>query len=199
MTGERKKWIVLGCLLVLWLALIVMQRSQVGGARPTIVSSPRNAGDVRRAASTPRVHRQGKRRAEIPRLELSQLERARPAFEPETRNIFALIEPSPAFPPTSQVATTPPVPPPPDPFVEESRKIRFLGFAEADGRTTAFVSYDGEVLVVAQTEVFGGLFQVRKVDEDTLILNSTDGTKEVRLEMQSAPDSIPSRRRQRGK
>lgn len=200
MTGERKKWIVLGCLVVFWLALIVMQRSQTGSGRPTEVSSaPRRGAAARRPESTTRGHKQGKGPAEIPRLELSQLGRPRPPFEPETRNIFASIEPSPAFPSIPQVAITPSLPPPADPFVEESKKIRFLGFAEADGRTTAFVSYDGEVLVVSQAEVFGGLFRMHGVDEDALILNSTDGTKEVRLEMQSSPDSIPSRRRQRGK
>lgn len=199
MTGEKKKWIALGCLVVFWLVLIVMQRSQERGTRPTAVSSPRKAGDVRRAASTARVHKPGKGRTEIPRLELSQLERPRPPFEPETRNIFASIEPSPVFPSIPQVAITPSLPPPPDPFIEESNKIRFLGFAEAEGKITAFVSYDGEVLVVARAEVFGDLFRVRAVDEDTLILNSTDGTKEVRLEMQSAPESTPPRRRQRGK
>lgn len=204
MTGERKKWIVLGCLVVFWLGLIVMQRSPTTSTRPTEVSSaPRRGPAARRAESTTRAHKPGKGHAEIPRLQLSRLQRARPAFEPEARNIFASIESSPAFPSTlpgkPQIDATPSLPPPLDPFVEESKKIRFLGFAEADGRATAFVSYEGEVLVVAQREVFGGLFQVRGVDEDTLILNSTDGTKEVRLELNPALDSTLSRRRQRGK
>ena len=200
MTGERKKWIVLGCLVVFWIALMVVQRSQVRSTRPT-ASVPRRGAMGRREGSTTRVQKQGKQRSEIPRLELNKLEGVRPPFEPEARNIFASIDTPSAFPPSApgkpQAATAPP--PPPDPFLEESKKVRFLGYAEADGKATAFVSYEEEVLVVPETGVIGRLLQVKEVTEDVLILSSTDGTKEVRLELGPASDrTFPNRANQRG-
>lgn len=205
MTNERKKWIVLGCLVVFWMALIVVQRFQMGSTGPTQVSSvPRRGTVARRPGSTTGVQKQGKQRVELPRLQLNKLERVRPPFEPEARNIFASIEPSSAFPLTPPsnppVATTPPLPPPPDPLVEESKKVRFLGYAEADGKALAFVSYESEVLVVPETGVLGRLLQVKKVEEDVLILSSIDGTREVRLQLNPASDGThPHRENQRGK
>lgn len=205
MASDRKKWIVLGCLVVLWIGLILMQRSPMRSARPTEVSPvPRRGPVARREGPATRLQKRGTQRLEIPRLKLSQPERVRPPFEPEARNIFASIESSKAFPSslssTPQVATTPPIPPPADAFLEESKKVRFLGYAEADGKAMAFVDYESEVLVVPETGVFGRLFRVKKVKENALILSSTDGTKEVRLELGPAPDSaLPNRGHQRGK
>ncbi|MFQ5883146.1 MAG: hypothetical protein ACE5I9_11905 [Candidatus Methylomirabilales bacterium] len=132
----------------------------------------------------------------MPRLKLSRAERTRPPFQPEARNIFALIEPSSVLRPTppskSQVATTPSIPPPPDPFLEASKQVRFLGYAEAEGKAMAFVVYEGEALVVPETGVFGRLFQVKKVKEDVLILSSTDGTKEVQVPLGLEGNSLPN-------
>lgn len=197
MTTERKKWIILGCLVVLWIALILTQRSRMGSTGPNHVSSvPRRGTAARRPGSATAVQKQGKQRVELPRLQLNKLERVRPPFAPEARNIFASIEPSSALPltPPSKppVATTPPLPPPPDPFVEESKKVRFLGYAEADGKPMAFVSYESDVLVVPETGVFGRLLQVKKVDEDVLILSSTDGTKQVQITLGQESNALPN-------
>lgn len=205
MTNERKKWIVLGGLVALWVVMIMVQRSQTTSPRPTAVSSvPRRVTVAQPRRSARRPAKQGEERLEMPRLKLNRLERVRPPFEPKARNIFASIEPSSAFPPSRpdkpQVATTPPIPPLPDPFFEESKKVQFLGYAEADGKAMAFVSYESEVLVVPERGTFGRLFQVKKVKEEVLILSSPDGTKEVRLELGPGPEgSITHRGDQRGK
>jgi len=200
MTRDRKKWIVLACLVILWVVLILVQRSQVRISRPTRVSSVSRGTPARRGGPASRLQKQAKEHSKIPRLKLSLAERVRPPFEPEARNIFALIEPSSALPAKPQVVTTPPIPPPPDPFVEEAKKVRFLGYAEADGKAMAFIVYQNEALVVPEAGSFGRLFQVKKVKEDVLILSSTDGTKEVRLGLGPGPESsIPNRGNQRGK
>lgn len=196
MTRDRKKWIVLACLVILWVVLILVQRSQVRISRPTRVSSVSRSTPARRGGPASHLQKQARERSKIPRLKLSLAERVRPPFEPEARNIFALIEPSSAFRPTPpakpQVVTTPPIPPPLDPFVEEAKKVRFLGYAEADGKAMAFVVYQGEALVVPEAGSFGRLFQVKKVKEDVLILSSTDGTKEVQVKLGLGSNALPN-------
>lgn len=192
MTKDRKKWIVLGCLVILWVALILVQRSQVRISRPTRVSTVSRSTPTRRGGPAPRPQKQARERSKIPRLKLSLAERVRPPFEPEARNIFALIEPSSALPAKPRVVTTPSIPPPPDPFVEEAKKVRFLGYAEADGKAMAFVVYQDETLVVPEAGSFGRLFQVKKVKEDVLILSSTDGTKEVQVKLGQGSNALPN-------
>lgn len=191
MSKDRKKWIVLGCLVILWVALILVQRSQVRISRPTRVSTVSRGTPTPREGPASPPQKQARERSKIPRLKLSLAERVRPPFEPEARNIFAMIEPSPALTAKPQIPTTPPIPPTPDPFVEEANKVRFLGYAEADGKAMAFVVYEDETLVVPEAGSFGRLFQVKKVDEDVLILRSTDGTKEVQVKLGQGSNDLP--------
>ncbi len=192
MTKDRKKWIVLGCLAILWVALILVQRSHVRISQPTRVSTVSRGTPARRGGPASGPQKQARERSKIPRLKLSLAERVRPPFEPEARNIFALIEPSSALPAKPQVVTTPSIPPPLDPFVEEAKKVRFLGYAEADGKAMAFVVYQDEALVVPEAGSFGRLFQVKKVKEDVLILSSTDGTKEVQVKLGLGSTALPN-------
>ena len=192
MTKDRKKWIVLGCLAILWVALILVQRSHVRISQPTRVSTVSRGTPARRGGPASGPQKQARERSKIPRLKLSLAERVRPPFEPEARNIFALIEPSSALPAKPQVVTTPSIPPPLDPFVEEAKKVRFLGYAEADGKAMAFVVYQDEALVVPEAGSFGRLFQVKKVKEDVLILSSTDGTKEVQVKLGQGSNALPN-------
>ena len=192
MTKDRKKWIVLGCLAILWVALILVQRSHVRISQPTRVSTVSRGTPARRGGPASGPQKQARERSKIPRLKLSLAERVRPPFEPEARNIFALIEPSSALPAKPQVVTTPSIPPPLDPFIEEAKKVRFLGYAEADGKAMAFVVYQDEALVVPEAGSFGRLFQVKKVKEDVLILSSTDGTKEVQVKLGQGSNALPN-------
>ncbi len=201
MPRGRKKLIVLVCLVVFWIGLILVQRSQRQGVRSTqVMSGPQRTSARRGRPATP-PRRQAKKRREMPRLKPGQIERARPRFEPEVRNIFASID-RPSFPssPPAKPEATSTLPPPPDPFLEESKKVRFLGYAEADGTTMAFIAYGNEALVVPETGVFAGRFRVKAVKEDAVILNSLDGTREVRLGLSPGPDvALPSRGKQRRK
>lgn len=184
MLKDRKKLMVLMSLVILWIGLIVVQRSRVS---PVPQGTP-----AKRAGRATPTQRQAKtnKRVEVPQLKLSRIERVRPPFDPEVRNIFGLITPVP--PPTPPKPQAAPPSPPPDPFLEEAKTIRFLGFAEADGKAMAFVAYGDETLVVTEQEVFGSKFRVRKVQEDTLILGSLDGTREVRLGLSQAPGAFAS-------
>ncbi len=195
MSKDRKKLIVLMALAIFWIGLIVVQRSRVPAAP--------QATPAKRAQRATASTRQAKKRSKVPELQLSQVERVRPPFEPEVRNIFGSITPVPSpTAPKTRAATQAalPPPPPPDPFVVEAKTIRFLGFAEADGRATAFVTYGSEAFVVTEHEVFGNKFRVKQIEEDALILNSLDGTKEVRLGLGPGPGAaLPDSEKQRGK
>ncbi|MFQ5848656.1 MAG: hypothetical protein ACE5IQ_13420 [Candidatus Methylomirabilales bacterium] len=202
MSPDRKKLIVLVCLVIFWIGLILVRRAPMQGRRQTPVSSMSRGASARRSGPATSSRRQAKKRAEMPRLKLSRIERVRPSFEPKVRNIFGAIEPSPAPPrslrPTS--APTPAPPPPPDPFLEEAKKLRFLGYAEAGGTPRAFIVYGGEVLVVPKAKVFGSQFRLKAVKEDTMLVTSLDGTKEILLELGQGPGgALPSSTTLRGR
>ena len=145
---------VLVSLMIFWIGLILIQRYQDQGLRPTSVVSVLPDTSAPRGESATLLTRQAKKRAEMPRLRLSQIQRVRPPFEPEIRNIFASIDRSSLL--ARPKPTSPsPIPPPSDPFVEEAKRLRFIGYAKADDRTVAFVAYGNEVLVVPEAEVFG--------------------------------------------
>lgn len=199
MPRDNKKLMVLICLVVFWIGLILVQRVQRPGLRRTQVASGlQRSSAQRRGPAT----RQAEKQEGIPRLKLDRIERVRPPFDPEVRNIFGSIEPPAALrspaPPKPQAAVS--LPPPTDPFFEEAKQVRFLGYAEADGKPMAFVAYADEALVVPETEVFGNQFRVKSITEDSVVLTSLDGTKEILLRL--SPESagaLPGRETQRGK
>ncbi|MGH7351476.1 MAG: hypothetical protein ACREJJ_03770 [Candidatus Methylomirabilales bacterium] len=131
----------------------------------------------------------------MPRLKLARVERVRPPYEPEARNIFASIEPSPPLP---SALAAPSVPPPPDPFLEEAKRVRFLGFATGEGKMMAFVTYGSELLVVPETEVIGSQLRVKEVKEDGILVTSLDGKKEIRLGLTGPDVAPPSTTTERG-
>ncbi|MFQ5658336.1 MAG: hypothetical protein ACE5G5_12410 [Candidatus Methylomirabilales bacterium] len=192
MSADRKKLIVLISLVVLWAALFVMQRYPGQDPQPTVSPVVRRSRTRRAAASRPRPQKE-KERSEMPRMRLGRIKRERPRYEREARNIFASIERSafPKPPLKKPKAVPPPPPPPPDPFLIEAKKIKYLGFAKAKGRATAFLGVGKELVVVSETEVFGGRFRVKEVKEETVILSSLDGTKEVQLRLSPGPSTAP--------
>ncbi len=194
MPRDRKKLIVLVCLVVFWIGLILVQRSQRQGVRSTQVASAPQRTSARRGKPATPPRSQAKKRREMPRLKVGRIERARPPFEREVRNLFASIQPSSGFPasprPKPQVAPTPPVPPPSDPFLEEAKRIRFLGYSEADGKPIVFLALGDEALVVPETGVFAGRFRVKEVKADAVILSSLDGAKEIRLELGPGSEGV---------
>lgn len=181
---------VLVSLMIFWIGLILIQRYQDQGLRPTSVVSVLPDTSAPRGESATPLTRQAKKRAEMPRLRLSQIQRVRPPFEPEIRNIFASIDRSSLL--ARPKPTSPsPIPPPSDPFVEKAKRLRFIGYAKADDRTVAFVAYGNEVLVVPEAEVFGGQFRIKEIKEDAIIVSSLDGKKEVRLGLGPGPAGAP--------
>ena len=134
----------------------------------------------------------------MPRLKLARIERVRSPYEPESRNIFASIEPSPPAPSALAAPSALPAPPPPDPFLEEAKRLRFLGFATAEGKMMAFVAYGGELLVVPETEVIGSQLRIKEVKEDGILVTSLDGKKEIRLGLTGPEVPPPSTTIQRG-
>lgn len=202
MSRDNKKLLVLICLVVFWIGLIFVQRSQTPRLRHTQVASELQRSSAQRRGSATPARRQAEKQEGIPRLKLDRIERVRPPFDPGVRNIFASIEAPAALqapaPPKPQAALS--LPPPPDPFLEEAKQVRFLGYAKADGKPMAFVAYAEEALVVPETEVFGNQFRVKSITEDSMVLTSLDGTKEILLRL--SPESagaLPSREIQRGK
>ena len=137
----------------------------------------------------------------MPRLKLARIERVRPPYEPEARNIFASIEPSLPLPSAlaaPSALSAPSAPPPPDPFLEEAKRLRFLGFATAEGKKMAFVAYGGELLVVPEREVIGSKLRIKEVKEDGILVTSLDGKNEIRLGLTGPEVTTPSTTTERG-
>ncbi len=201
MPTHKRKLIVLFCLVVFWIALIFVQRHRGQAERPTQGAAVLPATSTQREGSLAAPRRQTKERMEMPRLKLARIERVRPPYEPESRNIFASIEPSPPLPSAlaaPSALSAPSAPPPPDPFLEEAKRLRFLGFATAEGKMMAFVTYGGELLVVPETEVIGSQLRVKEVKEDGILVTSLDGKKEIRLGLTGSDVPPPSTTRERG-
>jgi len=195
---HKRKLIVLFCLVVFWIALIFVQRHRGQADRPTQGAAVLPATSTQREGPLAAPRRQTKERMEMPRLKLARIERVRPPYEPESRNIFASIEPSPPLPSALAAPSALPAPPPPDPFLEEAKRLRFLGFATAEGKMMAFVTYGDELLVVPETEVIGSKLRIKEVKEDGILVTSIDGKKEIRLGLTGPEVPPPSTTIQRG-
>ncbi len=195
MPTDKRKLIALFCLVVFWIALIFVQRHRGETDRPTQGAAALPATSTQREGPPAAPRRQTKERMEMPRLKLARIERVRPPYEPESRNIFASIEPSP---PAPSALAAPSAPPPPDPFLEEAKRLRFLGFATAEGKMMAFVTYGGELLVIPETEVIGSQLRVKEVKEDGMLVTSLDGKKEIRLGLTGPDVPPPSTTTERG-
>ena len=195
MPTDKRKLIAFFCLVVFWIALIFVQRHRGETDRPTQGAAALPPTSTQREGPPAAPRRQTKERMEMPRLKLARIERVRPPYEPESRNIFASIEPSP---PAPSALAAPSAPLPPDPFLEEAKRLRFLGFATAEGKMMAFVTYGGELLVVPETEVIGSQLRVKEVKEDGILVTSLDGKKEIRLGLTGPDVAPPSTTTQRG-
>lgn len=183
MRDKRRQAILLGCLLLGWVALLAV-RLQSGpemAARP----GPRAAGA--RLGGAP-----GTPEAAVPQLKLELLDRALPPFQEARHNIFGgaqLTPPPPASAPSVEVKAPPATPaaPPPDPFLEGTRGLRFLGFVAADGDRAAIVGKGTEVFVVKERETLDGAYLVKEVHEDYVLLGQPQGDRTVRLTLAAEP------------
>ena len=189
MATRQKKQMVLIALVIFWVGLIAVQRYRARVEPPVQRASVRHDRVAQRDGRTPVLRGRTKDRTETPRLKLARVERVRPPYEPESRNIFASIGPSPTFPSAPSAPAAPPQLP--DLFAEEAKRLRFLGFATAEGKMMAFVAYGNELLVIAETEAIGSQFRVKEIKEDAVIVSSLDGAKEVVLGLGSSAAPPP--------
>jgi hypothetical protein len=79
--------------------------------------------------------------------------------------------------------TAPPAPPPPDPFQEEAKQLRYVGFLRAGNSTTAFIVRGQEVHTAPVGALVGERFRVMDVQDDGVLLASPTGDKQVRLSL----------------
>ena len=174
MEPQNRNLIILGILLGLW-GLVFAFRTPTKAPTRT---------EVRSASTTPRTPRtsgpaQG---GGLPRLKRELLNAPRPPYPPEARSIFG----TPPPPPPPQAAVTPPpsvapAPPPPDPFQEEAKRLRYVGFLQAEEKTMAFIVQGTEVHTVEVGATLLGRFRIQTVTEEAVLLSSVSGDKQVRL------------------
>jgi hypothetical protein len=177
MEPQNRNLIILGILLGLW-GLVFAFRTPTKAPTRT---------EVRSASTTPRTPRasgpaQG---GGLPRLKRELLNAPRPPYPPEARSIFGTPPPPPppqaAVTPPPSVAPAAPPPPPPDPFQEEAKRLRYVGFLQAEEKTMAFIVQGTEVHTVEVGATLLGRFRIQTVTEEAVLLSSVSGDKQVRL------------------
>ncbi len=181
MDSQQRKLIILIVLLGAW-GLIFVFRSPWGSpARP----EPRGA--VATAARTPVAQGGG-----LPRLKQELLHLPPPAYPPEVQTLFGT--PAPAAPPPRPIQVTVTAPaPPPDLFQEEAKRLRYVGFLQAPGRTTAFIVHGTEVYTVEAGATIAGRFRIQAVTEEAVVLSSIPGGNQVRLPLTAEAAPAPKR------
>jgi hypothetical protein len=124
-------------------------------------------------------------------VELLNLPRA--PYPSEEQNIFGTPPPPPPPPsrPLEATQSNVPVAPPPDPFQEEAKQLRFVGFLRDGGTATAFIVQGQQVHTVAIGGLVADRFRVAEVGEDFVVLTSPGGDKQVRLPLATEAGSTP--------
>lgn len=182
MTLDRRKLLVLVALVLGW-AGILAARWLTPEARPIAPAGARPAARAPKPADGVG--------GGLPRLKLELLQAPLPPLRDDPHNIFASLIPPPppaAPPPPPAPAVAPPAPaapppPPPDPFLEEAKKIRLLGIVRSSTEVRAVFEVGSEVVVAAERETVKGQFVVKQIQEESVILASRDGAKQVTLSL----------------
>ena len=184
MRSTRKKFLVLAALVGVWVLIFGLRRSD----EPVRTSAPPQTGarpartSAGPSAATPRL-----------KAELANLPRA--PYPSEVHNIFS--PPPPPLPPPPQAVRPPgpaqPAVPPPDPFQEEAKQLRYVGFLRSGNVLTAFIVQGQEIHSVPVGDLLGGRFRVAEVQEESVLLASPAGDKQVRLELSAvaAATAVP--------
>jgi hypothetical protein len=181
MRSVRGKVIILVALGLLWALLFVPRRPSQPPERTTVQAGTRS---VRTPAS------QG---GGLPRLKLELLNAPRAPYPGEEQSIFGAPPPPP--PPPRPVEVARPggaeVQPPPDPFEEEAKQLRYVGFLRDGNAATAFIVQGQQVHTVATGDMVAGRFRVVEVGEDAVVLSSPAGDKQARLPLAAEAGSAP--------
>ncbi len=171
MVSVRSKVVILAVLLAVWAGVFLLRRS---GEPPAHTGSPQT--DTR----TPRAPGG----TGLPRLRTDLLDVTRAPYPADVQNIFGAPPPPP--PPLQSVGgpgLEAPVPalPPPDPFQEEAKQFRYVGFLRAENADTAFIVRGQEVHTVPVGSMLGGRYRVVEVQDDGVVLASPAGDRQIRL------------------
>jgi len=183
MRSVRTKLVILAVLLAVWAGIFFLRRP---GEPPT------RSGPTQADARTPRAAAGG---GSIPKLRADLLNVARAPYPADVQNIFSTPPPPP--PPPVQSAVPPgmqapaPALPPPDPFQEEAKQFRYVGFLRAGDSNTAFIVRGQEVHTVPVGSMLGGRFRVLDVQDDGVVLASPTGDKQVRLSLTADSTATP--------
>ena len=182
MRSVRTKLLILAVLLGVWAVIFVLRRP----AEPPTRSGPTTQTDAR----IPRAAGGGG----MPRLRTDLLSVPRTPYPSDVQNIFSSPPPPP---PATQMAGPgmqgpAPALPPPDPFQEEAKQLRYVGFLRAGNSATAFIVRGQEVHTIPVGALLGERFRVMDVQDDGVLLASPTGDKQVRLSL--AADSMAAPR-----
>ncbi|MBP1774014.1 MAG: hypothetical protein H6Q86_20 [candidate division NC10 bacterium] len=184
MRSMRTKLLILAVLLGVWAVIFVLRRP---GEPPT------RTGPAQTDARVPRAAAGG---GGIPKLRADLLNVARAPYPADVQNFFSAPPPPPPPPPV-QSAVGPgmqgsaPALPPPDPFQEEAKQFRYVGFLRAGNSNTAFIVRGQEVHTVPVGSMLGGRFRVMEVQDDGVVLASPAGDKQVRLSLTGDSAAAP--------
>ncbi len=180
MRSARGKLIILVVLGLVWIGLLVGRRA---GNPP----QPAATEPAPRLARTPSGQGQG-----TPRLKLELLNLPRPSYPKDEQNIFG-VPPPPPPPPRPVEAPRPGTgaAAPLDPFQEEVRQLRYIGFLRDGNASTAFLVQGQQVHTAAPGELVAGRFRVVEVGDDFVVLSSPNGDKKARLALAAEAGAAP--------
>lgn len=184
--ARRKKLTLLALLLGAWGALLLVRPDLTVGNKPT---SP-----VRPSRPEAAQRRGGPAEAEIPRFRQDLLDLPLPSYRKERQNPFGEPPPPPPPPPPRPTVLLAPTPAPvavpplptPDPFYEEVKQYRFLGTGRDEDGARAFLAGGPDLLIVKPLDTLGTRYVVKDIQEEVLVLRSTEGEKELTLSLSGA-------------
>ena len=173
MRSTRTTVLVLAALVGVWALIFGLRRSD----EPVQTSvPPQTAARPARTSASPS--------ATTPRLKAELVNLPRAPYPSEVQNIFSAAPPPP--PPLPPPAVGPPgsaqpALPPPDPFQEEAKQLRYVGFLKSGNVLTAFIVQGQAVHTVPVGGMLHGRFRVAEVQEESVLLTSPSGDKQARL------------------
>ncbi len=187
MLGANGQRVLLMVLLGMWALIMVARwpRHQLASARAVILPAAKAPQSPTGVVPL------------LPRLKGELVDLPQAPYTPETSSIFRVPPPPPPVRPVEVVRpAAPPPPPPSDPFQEAAKQLRFLGFMQAGETVTALISQGSEVHVVSVRGVLANRFRVARVTEESALLPSPEGDRQVRLSLQEGtPPGAPGAKR----
>jgi len=185
MDSRKRNLLILIALAAAW-GLILVLRSPWGPTAKTEVKGPSTTSPkppVTTGAGFPRLKR------ELLNIPPSEYPR-------EVQSIFGTPPPppqasavgGPAGGPTGQ-----PVVPPPDPFQESAKQLRYVGYLERGQRMMAFITQGPEVYTVEVGATISGQFRIQTITEEAVLLSSLAGDKQARVPLATDAATAPRR------